>query len=170
MIDTTNKWQRRVDRLASISLIILIANVTFGIIMGTISVLTWNDPPWTVTSWRNLTFIFATFMYLTAIILTLPSLILGIVEHIRGQWSPRAIRWLTFVGALLVPLGFEGLSHWAFDCNVTPWACRYEPDWGFTIYGKWHLLHHSLVAILPLVLYWLALGKWHPSITQFKKK
>jgi hypothetical protein len=170
MVDTINKWQQRVDRWARISLIILIVDVAFGIITGAIAAITWDDPPWAVNSWRNLAFILASFMYLSAIILTFPSLVLGIVEHIRGQWSARSIRLLAFVGAVSVFLGFEGLSHWVFDCKVTPWACRNDPNWGFTIYDKWHLLHHSLVAILPLVLYWYALSKWHPSINRFKKK
>ena len=95
---------------------------------------------------------------------SLPSLAIGSWDLLRNRRGQAAARLLAFFGPLLVVLGAEGLvSHFVFGCAVTGWAC---PDGDFTI--RWHQLHHTLVAGLPLtLLYGLALRRWRPALVRF---
>lgn len=165
---TRTGWQVWADRLARVAFVVLVTDVGTGLLLGALTVLTWSDPPWTATSWRNLAFLLAALGYILALLLSLPSLVVGGYDLIGNRFAPTG-RPLVFVGTFAVAFGFEGLSHLLFlRCDVTPWLCRPSQHegviGGLSIYEQWHLLHHSLVAALCLLLYWLALRRWHPAV------
>jgi hypothetical protein len=149
------------DRLARLAWLALVALVAFGLLAGaTIAVIHRPEVDWTV---YNVPYMLQSLGYLLVLVLSLPSLAVGGWDLARGRRARGAGRLLAFFGPFLVILGNEGLvSHLVLGCAVAGWACV---DGDFTV--RWHQLHHTLVAGLPLTaLYWLALRRWRPAIAQ----
>ena len=97
------------------------------------------------------------------LILSLPGLLEGAWNCIRGRWAQGSRRLLVFFGLLVVVPGIEGASHPLIPYGTAPWPCQ-----GGYIYERWHQLHHTFVAGVPLaLLYWFALRKWQPSVAWF---
>ena len=157
----SSTWRRRADRLARLAWLALVALIAFGLLAGAIiAAIHRPEIDWTV---YNVPYMVQNLGYLLVLLLSLPSLALGGWDLIRGRWGQGAGRLLAFFGPFLVILGSAGgVSHLVLGCAVNSWACT---DGDFTV--RWHQLHHTLVAGLPLtVLYWLALRKWHPAISR----
>ena len=157
----SSTWRRWADRLARLAWLALLALIAFGLLAGAIiAVIHRPEVDWTV---YNVPYMVQNLGYLLVLLLSLPSLAIGGWDLVRGRWAWGAGRLLAFFGPFLVILGSEGLvSHLVLGCAVNSWACA---DGDFTV--RWHQLHHTLVAGLPLaVLYWLALRKWHPAIAR----
>ena len=149
------------DRLARLAWLALVALIAFGLLAGSIiAAIHRPEVDWTV---YNVPYMLQNLGYLLVLLLSLPSLAIGGWQLLRGRRAQGGGRLLAFFGPLLVILGSEGLvSHLVVNCAVTGWACG---DGDFTV--RWHQLHHTLVAGLPLTaLYWLALRRWHPAIAQ----
>lgn len=158
------RWQGYADRLAHLGWLALVAMMAFGLVAGTIVALIHRpEVDWTV---YNIPYMVQNLGYLLVLVLSLPSLVSGAWDIIRGRWAQGARGLLVFIGPLLVIAGTEGLvSHLALGCAVTSWACQ---DGDFTV--QWHQLHHTLVAGLPLLgVYWLALRRWRPAIAGFRR-
>ena len=157
----SSTWRGWADRLARLAWLALVALIAFGLLAGSIiAVIHRPEIDWTV---YNVPYMVQNLGYLLVLVLSLPSLAVGGWDLVRGRWGQGAGRLLAFFGPFLVILGSEGLvSHLVVNCTVTAWACT---DGDFTT--RWHQLHHTLVAGLPLmVLYWLALRRWHPAIAR----
>ena len=155
-------WRRWADRLAWLAWVVLATATTFGLLAGaTIAIVHRPEVDWSAYDGP---FALQKLGYLLVLALSLPSLAVGSWDLLRGRRAQVAARLLAFFGPLLVVLGAEGLvSHFVFGCAVTGWAC---PDGDFTI--RWHQLHHTLVAGLPLtLLYGLALRRWRPALVRF---
>ena len=154
-----SRWADRLARLASLT---LVAMVALGLLAGSVVALIHRpEVDWTV---YNIPYMIQNLGYLLVLALSLPSLVVGAWDLFRGRWARGTGGLLAFVGPLLVILGSEGLvSHGLLGCAVMTWACA---DGDFTV--RWHQLHHTLVAGLPLAaLYWLALRRWRPAIARF---
>ena len=158
----SSTWRGWADRLARLAWLALVALIAFGLVAGAIiAVIHRPEVDWTV---YNVPYMLQNLGYLLVLVLSLPSLAIGGWDLLRGRWAQGAGGLLAFFGPFLVILGSEGLvSHLVVNCTVTGWACA---DGDFTV--RWHQLHHTLVAGLPLAaLYWLALRTWRPAIARF---
>ena len=158
---TSAGWQRGADRLARGGFLMLTITIAFGLIARTAIVIVWQpDVDWTV---YNRPYQIQGLGFLLVLLLSLPSLLAGAWDYLRGRWGQGSGRLLAFLGPAVVVVGTEGLvSHGLLGCNVTPWAC---PVGDFD--ARWHQFHHTLVAGLPLaLLYWLLLRRYGPSLAR----
>jgi hypothetical protein len=107
---------------------------------------------------------------LLALVLGVPSLLVGGWDALRGSRSGRPI---AFAGPLLLFVGVMTISHPPlsdFVCERGPALCQETFDWAdqqvrVRVSTQVHLLYHAVYPTLPFaVLYGLALRRWHPSI------
>src|SRR5205823_8048272 len=83
---------------------------------GAIMAALWNSNAF-VQSLADKLFLFTTGVYLLAILLGLPSLIVGLGFMATGRWSQGAKRLLPFIGPVAVAFGFMLLSHSLIPCS-----------------------------------------------------
>lgn len=88
--------------------------------------------------------------FVVALLLSVPSLLAGGWDLLRGRWAPAGRRLLAFAGPALVLLGTELLPH-ALACPLLPWTCEQHPRHGLSIAGQWHQLDHMLFGAVPLI-------------------
>ncbi len=134
-------WHHRAARFARIALMLLFAVSLYGLMAGIVVAVAWRP----VLGWDNLLLQLQDGGYMLVLVLSLPSLFVGLWYALRGQWR-EGVQWLfPFVGPFIVFFVGQGL---------TP-----------HLDGRLHQLVHTLSGSLPLtVLYYVALRKWHPSI------
>jgi len=170
-----NNWP---DRLARWSSIMLTVTVIFGIASGAVIAIIWRRE----VSWETyqLPGTVALFGYLLAALLSLPSFVAGLWNVLRGRWQIGLRRMVYLLGAVLVFLGAELGSHYLVPCDLVNALGWGTPDWGLppdyahyaceplvapsltnNVYARGHLLHHTLLGGLPLlVVYGFVLRRW----------
>ncbi len=140
-IATTVTWS---DRLTRLSFVLILLATTLGIVIGAAISMYYDIAP-TLMSLDQIPFV----LYVVAVIVSLPHLLLAAWDLTHGQWNQAAMRGLGVIGPVVVFGGTEGLlSHFLW----------WEP---ISQTGRFHLLHHALSAGVPLTLgYWLLLRWW----------
>jgi hypothetical protein len=109
------------------------------------------------------------------------SLLFGLPSMLLGGWelflrrNPRTAARLSllFLGPLLVFVGTEVIPHLLSPCapaqfglTGTPGICERSSE-GIDVTGQWHPLTHALLGALPMMaLYWSALRRWRPDISE----
>lgn len=128
----------------------VVVAVAFGLIGGAITAWTGfgdESGTWPAPDYRPpILFVAANLVYVVAIALAIPALIRSFARLGRGQWRAGAALFLAFATPVVVYLGFVELSH-VIGCAGIGLVCR---DGSFT--GQMHLLHHTVVAAVPLIL------------------
>jgi hypothetical protein len=165
-------WQTWADRLAGVAWNVLLVNIAFGLLGGALIGFLWQ-PSYSGTITEPL-YIVHSAAYLLVIGLGLPSLAAGAWDLVRGRWVAGAGRVLAFAGPLVVALGAVIGSHLLIPCGQAPWLCDPYIDEAGQLVGsikdRWHQLHHTLVAGLPLtILYGLALRRWRPTLPGLRR-
>lgn len=184
-----SRLQRLVDRLARIAFIVLLGAIVVGLVGGIMTALMISpdieqeaapayeclEPPCfdlnlsgiTLNDTPNVVWLVGSVL---AILLGVPSLIMSLWDVLRRKWEDLGRHLLTFIGPLLVFMGTEIIPHILLPCAVLPSVCEDLPEHGLNVTQQWHQLDHMLVGAVPLVLlYGLALRRWHPAIIPFPK-
>src|SRR5438105_3120605 len=139
------RTERVVDWTASAGLFALVGTTLLGLAAGSIIAVIWRpEVDWQAYNWP---FIAQSMGYVLAIALGVPSLLAGGWDLLHGRWSRGAARLLAFVGPVVILLGVGEGSHLLIRCDITPFICQ-DGD----IYDRWHQLHHTVVAGVPLLL------------------
>jgi hypothetical protein len=109
--------------------------------------------------------------YGLAILLGVPSLILGGWDLLRRRPTRAARRLLVFAGPALVLIGTEIVPHVLSPCLLAELLGREAPglcertESGLDITDRWHALVHTLVGAVPMVaLYGVGLRRWRPDL------
>ena len=164
--DTTTVWRRWADRLARAALLILLGSVVYGLVVGAIVAAAWRPGGDFVA--YNRPFYFHGLAMIAVLALSVPGLLVGGRDLLRGQRAEGTARLLTTLGAIGCALGLDLLSHLLNQlvlCDLWPGLCQDGAD----ITVQWHQLNHTLVAGAPLAfLYWLALRRWRPEIGRLR--
>ncbi len=143
------------DRLTRLSLALLLGATAYGIVVGATITMYYDTVPNMGALEDNLGSV-QLILYLLAVIVSLSHLPLALADVRHSLWKQASIRALAFIGPLIVFLGTDGLiahSLWWLPISAT---------------DRFHMLHHTVFAGLPLTLgYWLLLrGWWRPAIFQ----
>ncbi len=140
-------WPRWADHLARVAWRLLAVTMVYGLIAGTVVVLAWR--PGGSAAAYNWPYRIQGLALLLVLVLSIPSLLVGVWDSLRGRRAPGAGRLLAFFGPLIVLVIGDGL---------TP-----------HLEIPWHQLVHTLFGSAPLtVLYLLALRKWRPTLTRMR--
>lgn len=181
-------WQRAADRLGRFGWRVLLVSVVLAVVGSAVSAFTWEpgsesapvvdecpNPPCFggggLPAIRDLPTVIPTLGYAVALLLGVPSLLVGVWDLFRARPRAAKQRLLLFVGPLLVFVGIEVIPHLLSPCAPaqfglmsSPGICERTSD-GIDIKDQWHSLDHALVGALPMAaLYWLALRRWRPEI------
>lgn len=143
------------DRLTRFSLAILFGATAYGIVVGAMITMYYDLTPNMGSLEDNLAPA-QLVLYLLAVIVSLFHLPLALSDIKRALWQQATIRAVACIGPLVIFLGTEGLiSHFLW------WLPISETD-------RFHMLHHTVFAGLPLTLgYWLVLRwGWRPAAFQ----
>src|SRR5437588_9872401 len=93
-------WRRRADRLARLAWLALVALIGFGLLAGAIiAAIHRPEVDWTV---YNVPYMIQNLGSLLVLLLSLPSLALGVWDLLRGRWAPGGRGLLAFFGPFLV--------------------------------------------------------------------
>lgn len=183
------RWRQVADRLGRYGFIALFAGVILALVGGFVQALNLipsakklrpemnecvNPPCFDLDmpGVSDLPLVLPVLFYLAAILLGLPSLLVGAIAFFRGNTSRGARMLLIFLGPLLVFVGMETIPHLlnpcliaeAMDSRTLPGFCE-RNEYGVDFKGQWHLLDHTLVGAIPMTaLYWLALRRWRPDL------
>ena len=136
------------DRLTRLSLALLLLATIYGIVAGAVVTMYYDVTPNMGSIEDTLATVQAD-LYLLAGLISLAHLPIALGD-VRGQlWQQAAIRAVVSFGPVMVFLGTDGLvahSLW--------WQPISDTD-------RFHMLHHSVFAGLPLLLgYWLVVRRW----------
>ena len=190
---TPARWQRAADRAARAAWPILVASVALALVGGVVTT-AWNpetaepeptvaeceDPPCFggggLPGASDLPTVVPFLGYGLAIVLGLPSLVVGAWDVLRGRWAAAGRRLLMFGGPALFLVGTEIVPHLASPClpselgvGALPTVCE-RAEQGADVKGRWHALDHALVGALPMVMvYRLALRRWRPDVAQWRR-
>ena len=143
-------WEDRLTRLVAA---MLLAAGAYGLVAGAHVAMYYDVVP-NMGAREDTLGVPAGLLYVTALVLSLAHLPLAAWDARHSRWRAAAMRAFVFMGPVVVILGTEGLiSHylWWLPISTT---------------DRFHLLHHSLVAGVPLALaYGLALRwAWRPAV------
>jgi len=136
------------DRLTRFALALLVLAVAYGIAAGAVVTMYYDVVPDMGSVGDRLGSPLMV-LYLLAVIVSLIHMPLAVRDLRLKLWNQAAIRTMVGIAPLFIFLGAEGLvAHFLF--------------WGpISDTGRYHILHHSLVAGAPLTfVYWLALRRW----------
>jgi hypothetical protein len=184
-------WQRLADRLARWAWPIVVASVALALVGGG-GIAAWNpatedsepyvdecaNPPCFggggLPDARDLPVILPFLGYGLAIVLGLPSLLVGGWDLLRGRWGLGGRRLLAFGGPVLVLVGTEIAPHLVSPClpaalavDWLPPVCERTTAHGVDVAERWHALDHALLGALPMAaLYLLALRRWRPDVVR----
>ena len=130
------------DHLVRLVLVLLVLAFVFGIAAGVVP---------GMRSLENTLFRITLRIYILAMALSLPCLLLVIWDFRHRLWGQGARHLIAFVGPVIVFIGADGFSHASH-------ALWWEP---ISNIERSHLFHNPTVAGAPLtLLYWLALRRW----------
>lgn len=164
------RWRRWADRTAWIGFAIILVTIAIGLALGLVAALAggrlthlgdgfgglWGAPALTLT---------------IAMVLGLPSLVLGFLAIARKRWR-NAARLLAYFGPLLILFGFVAIPHGLDPCSLGVWGpfsrvgeAMLCERWGLelNVHTRFHLFWHTAPTMILVVLYWLALRRWHPA-------
>ena len=159
------------DRLARYGWRVLLAALLVAVIGGIVASFIWEPGAGTISAncpsppcapeslpgLRDFAKVLPILGQLLAILLGVPSAIVGGRSLLRGRPSEGGRRLAAFVGPVLVLLGTEILPHVATIglCVTVPEICSYSPERGSDISDRWHPLGHALLGAFPMTLmYW----------------
>jgi len=135
------------DRLTRLSLVLLLLATAYGIVAGAAITMYYDITPDMGSLEDNLTLV-QLVLFLLASIVSLSHLPMAVEDVTRKMWRQAAMRAVVFIGPLFVFLGTEGLiSHLLW------WAPISET-------GRFHMLHHTVVAGAPLTLCYGLVLRW----------
>ena len=140
------------DRLTRLSFALLLGATAYGVFVGATITMYYDTVPNMGTVEDNLGGP-QLILYLLAVIVSLSHLPLAFSDIKHPLWKQASIRVAAFIGPLIIFLGAEGLiAHFLW------WSPLSDTD-------RFHILHHSLFAGVPLTLgYWLLLRwGWRPA-------
>jgi len=140
------------DRLTRLSFALLLGATAYGVFVGATITMYYDTVPNMGTVEDNLGGP-QLILYLLAVIVSLSHLPLALSDIKHSLWKQASIRVAAFIGPLIIFLGAEGLiAHFLW------WSPLSDTD-------RFHILHHSLFAGVPLTLgYWLLLRwGWRPA-------
>lgn len=146
---TLMTWE---DRLTRLSLALLLGATAYGVVVGATITMYYDTVPNMGALEDNLGAP-QLILYLLAILISLAHLPLVLADARHALWQQAAIRAAACVGPLIIFLGTDGLvAHFLW------WSPLSDTD-------RFHILHHSLFAGVPLTLsYWLLLRwGWRPA-------
>lgn len=142
-------WFGRIDRLTRNAWLLTWFAILFGLIGGWITFATGiggESGDWTQPGYRPpLFFVLANFVYVLAVLASLPALGVAAARAFRGAPLRAALDFARGTAPIAVWLAFTLASH-SVGCAL-PMFCH---DGSFT--GRAHLLHHTVVAGLPAAL------------------
>lgn len=141
------------DRLTRLSFAFLLGATTYGVFAGAAITMYYDVVP-NIGALEDNLGTPQLILYLLAIIVSLSHLPLALSDAKHSFWKQASIRAVTFIGPLIIFLGTDGLvAHFLW------WSPISEA-------GRFHILHHSLFAGVPLTLgYWLLLRVWWQPAT-----
>jgi len=142
------------DRLPRLSLALLVAAAAYGLYAGAAVTMYYDITP-DMGSVEDRLGAPLLILYLLAVVVGLLQLPLAVSDLRLNGWKRASLRALVILGPLIVFLGAEGLlSHFLWWSPISNT-------------GRHHILHHSLVAGVPLTLgYWLLVRRWQrPAAT-----
>lgn len=183
-------WQQMANRLAHIGWLILLVSVAF-MLVGSAAIAVWNpdtnSPPAETTECENppcfggggmpgvadLPTVLAFVGYGLAVLLSVPSGLLGAWRVLRGRWRLGLPGLLVVVAPLLFIAGIELVPHVVNPClaadltrDELPGFCEHTESGG-DIGGRVHALHHAVIGALPMAwLYTWALRRWQPDVVR----
>lgn len=186
-MEGSSRWRRMSDRMARLGWLVLIVSVAFMIVGSTV-VAVWNpdteapsaeaaeceNPPCFggggMPGLADLPSVVAFGGCSVAILLGVPSVLLGGPNLLRGRWKAGLVWLLPFVGPVLFIVGTELIPHAVNPClaaeltrDELPGYCE-KTESGADIGGRVHALHHAMVGALPmLVVYTWVLRRWRPD-------
>ncbi|HJS29751.1 MAG TPA: hypothetical protein VJ768_09025 [Anaerolineales bacterium] len=144
---TSNRilWENRLTRLA---FVLLALGVVYGIVAGAAVTMYYDLTPDMGRREDSLGSV-QQILFLLAVLIGFTHLPFAVWDLMHGLWRQASMRALVIFGPIVVFLGTEGLiSHYLW------WGPISDTD-------RYHLLHHTVIAGLPLLLcYWLALRFW----------
>lgn len=149
MTGSSIAWQ---DRLARLAMALLLGATAYGVVVGAVIAMYYDmvsgmgaledrlAPPQAI-------------LYLLAVLISVVHLPPALSDIQHRRWRQALVRMAVGLGPLIVFLGTEGLI-----AHLLWWLPISETD-------RFHLLHHSLVAGIPLTLgYWLLWRRlWRPA-------
>lgn len=144
----SSTWLYWVHRSARLAYILLLMVGVYGIIAGALTVLLWQPG----ASWEafNRPYQLQGIGMLLVLLLSIPALVTAAWYASHRVWRAAWQFFLAFIGPVLVFVIGDGL---------TP-----------HLEIPWHHLAHTLSGLLPMmVLYTLALRKWHPSLLNLRQ-
>ena len=164
------RGQRWADRSARISYLLIVVTILIGLALGLVAAVAGG---WWIRLGEGIGGLYgAPGVTLTiAMLLGLPSLILGLTAVVRRRWRGAA-RTLAYFGPLAIALGFIVIPHTLDPCFqgvLGPFSklgeTRLCEQFGleFNVHTRFHLLWHVAPTVLLVVGYRLALGHWHPA-------
>lgn len=187
-MERSSRWRRVATRLARIGWLVLLVSVAL-MVLGSAVVAVLNpdteaptaestecdDPPCFggggLPGLADLPTVVSFVGYSVAILLGVPSAVVGLWSVLRGQWRLGVAWLLTFVGPVLFIVGTELVPHVVNPCFAAEVAGEKLPSYcertesGADISGRVHALHHGLVGAVPMaVLYTWALRRWRPDV------
>ncbi|HEV2126681.1 MAG TPA: hypothetical protein VGW38_28305 [Chloroflexota bacterium] len=187
-MERSSRWRRVATRLARIGWLVLLVSVAL-MVLGSAVVAVLNpdteaptaestecdDPPCFggggLPGLVDLPTVVSFVGYSVAILLGVPSAVVGLWSVLRGQWRLGVAWLLTFVGPVLFIVGTELVPHVVNPCFAAEVAGEKLPSYcertesGADISGRVHALHHGLVGAVPMaVLYTWALRRWRPDV------
>lgn len=140
------------DRLTRLALALLLGATAYGVFVGATITMYYDTVP-NMGVLEDSLGAPQPILYLLAILISLTHLPLALTDVKHSLWKQASIRTAAFIGPLIVFLGTDGLiAHFLW------WSPLSDTD-------RFHLLHHSLFAGVPLTLgYWLLLRwGWRPA-------
>lgn len=140
------------DRLTRLALALLLGATAYGVFAGATVTLYYDVVP-NMGSVEDRLGAPLSSLYLLAILISLCHLPLALSDARHALWKQASIRAAAFIGPLIVVLGTDGLL-----AHALWWSPISDTD-------RFHILHHSLFAGVPLTLgYWLLLRwGWRPA-------
>jgi hypothetical protein len=165
-----NRWQRRADRSARIGYWIVLITILIGLALGLIAAAAGG---WWTSLGEGVGGLYGApgATLVIAMLLGLPSLVLGFTAIVRRRWRG-AVRMLAYFGPLAIAVAFVLVPHTLDPCfqgvlgpfsrlGDTPLCERFGLE--LNVHTRFHLLWHMAPTAVLVAGYRLALGRWHPA-------